>query len=140
VQRAISERDLHFKNVRGLLQRLAEADAAVALQSAELDGNGVRVVARAFGEETQAEYLSNLATQVAKTKKTVALLARSASGDLIFAQHSSAGKDMNALLKQVLAQFAGKGGGTRDFARGKLNDPAQAKKAVALAERLVSAG
>jgi len=140
VQRAISERDLHFKNVRGLLQRLAEADAAVALQSAELDGNGVRVVARAFGEETQAEYLSNLATQVAKTKKTVALLARSASGDLIFAQHSSAGKDMNALLKQVLAQVAGKGGGTRDFARGKLNDPAQAKKAVALAERLVSAG
>ena len=140
VQRAISERDLHFKNVRGLLQRLAEADAAVALQSAELDGNGVRVVARAFGEETQAEYLSNLATQVAKTKKTVALLARSASGDLFFAQHSSAGKDMNALLKQVLAQFAGKGGGTRDFARGKLNDAAQAKKAVALAERLVSAG
>jgi alanyl-tRNA synthetase len=139
-QRAISERDLHFKNVRALLQRLAEADAAAALQSAELDGNGIRVVARAFGEETQAEYLSNLATQVAKTKKTIALLGRSAGGHLIFAQHSSAGQDMNALLKQVLAQFAGKGGGTRDFARGKLSDAAQAEKAVALAERLVSAG
>jgi alanyl-tRNA synthetase len=44
------------------------------------------------------------------------------------------------MLKQVLEQFAGKGGGTRDFARGKLSDAAQAEKAVALAERLVSAG
>jgi alanyl-tRNA synthetase len=139
-QRAIAERDLHFKNVRVLLQRLAEADAAVALQSAALDGKGVRVVARVFGEETQAEYLGNLATQLAKTEKTIALLGRSACGHLIFAQHSAAGKDMNALLKQVLAQFAGKGGGTRDFARGKLNDGAQAEIAVAFAEGLVSAG
>jgi alanyl-tRNA synthetase len=137
VQRAISERDLHFKNVRALLHRLAEADAVTALQSAELDGKGVRVVARVFGEETQAEYLSNLATQLAKTEKTIALLGRSACGHLIFAQHSSAGKDMNALLKQVLEQFAGKGGGTRDFARGKLNDATQAEKAVAFAERLL---
>ena len=140
VQRAISERDLHFKNVRALLQRLAEADAAAALQSAEKDGNGIRVIARVFGEESQPEYLSNFATQLAKAEKTVALLGRFASGQLIFAQHPSAGKDMNALLKQVVAQFAGKGGGTRDFARGKLSDAAQAEKAVALAERLVSAG
>jgi len=68
-QRAISERDLHFKNVRALLQRLAEADAAAALQSAEKDGNGVRVVARVFGEESQPEYLSNFATQLAKRRK-----------------------------------------------------------------------
>jgi alanyl-tRNA synthetase len=135
VQRAISERDLHFKNVRALLQRLAEADAVTALRSAELDGKGVRVVARVFGEDTQAEYLSNLAAQLAKTEKTIALLGRSACGHLIFAQHPSAGKDMNALLKQVLAQFAGKGGGTRDFARGKLNDAAQVERAVAIAER-----
>jgi alanyl-tRNA synthetase len=47
---------------------------------------------------------------------------------------------MNALLKQVLAQFPGKGGGTRDFARGKLNDAAQAEKAVALAQQLMSPG
>jgi alanyl-tRNA synthetase len=139
-QRAISERDLHFKNVRALLQRLAEADAAAALQSAEKDGNGVRVVARVFGEESQPEYLSNFATQLAKAEKAVALLGRFAGGHLIFAQHPLAGKDMNALLKQVLVQFAGKGGGTRDFARGKLNDAAQAEKALALAERLVSPG
>jgi alanyl-tRNA synthetase len=140
VQRAASERESHFKNVRAVLQRLAEVDAAAALQSAKIGGNGIRVIARAFGEETQAEYLSSLATQLAKAEKTVALLARSACGHLIFAQHASAGKDMNALLKQVLAQFAGKGGGTRDFARGKLSDPAHAEKAVAFAQQLLSSG
>jgi alanyl-tRNA synthetase len=140
VQRAISERDLHFKNTRALLQRVAEADAAAALASAELNGNGVRVVARVFDEETQPEYLSSFATQLAKSEKTIVLVGESASGQMIFAQHLAVGKDMNAMLKQVLEQFAGKGGGTRDFARGKLSDAAQAEKAVALAERLVSAG
>jgi alanyl-tRNA synthetase len=138
VQRAIRERDAHFKNARALLQRLAEADAAAALLSVKVDENGMRVFARVFGEESELEYLSSLATQLAKSEKTVALLSRS-GGDLIFAQHPVTGKDMNALLKQVLAQFAGKGGGTRDFARGKLNDATQADKALTLAARLVSA-
>jgi len=139
-QRTISERDQHFKNVQALLRRLAETDAVAVLNAAKPEANGLRVIARAFDEESQAEYLSHFATQLAKSEKTVALLGRFTCGHLIFAQHPSAGKDMNALLKQVLAQFDGKGGGTRDFARGKLNDAAHAEKAVALAERLVSAG
>src|SRR6266404_8274899 len=137
VQRAITERDLHFKNMRALLQRVAEADATATLQSAKPAENGLRVIARTFDETSQPEYLNHFATQLAKSEKTVALLGRLACGHLIFAQHTQAGKDMNALLKQVFAQFAGKGGGTRDFARGKLNDAAQAQKAVALAERLI---
>jgi alanyl-tRNA synthetase len=140
VQRAISERDSHFKNMRGLLQRVAEADAAAALQSANTDRGGMRVIARVFGEETQLEYLSSLATHIAKSEKAVALMGRSADGQIIFAQHTSAGQDMNAVLKQVFAQFAGKGGGTRDFARGKLNDAAQAEKAVAFAQQLLVSG
>jgi alanyl-tRNA synthetase len=136
-ERALTERDAHFKTVRALLQRLAEADAAIALQSLNHGPRGIRVVARVFGEESQPEYLSNLATQLAKAEKTVALLGRSASGDLVFAQHPAAGQDMNAMLNQVLARFVGKGGGTRDFARGKLGDPAQAEKAVAFAEQLL---
>jgi alanyl-tRNA synthetase len=140
VQRAITERDLHFKNMRALLQRVAEADAAATLQSAKPAENGLRVITRTFDETSQPEYLNHFATQLAKTEKTIALLSRSADGQLLFAQHSAAGKDMNALLKQVLAQFAGKGGGTRDFARGKLTDGTQAEKAVALAQRLLTIG
>jgi alanyl-tRNA synthetase len=140
VQRAITERDLHFKNMRALLQRVAEADAVAALQSTKPAENGLRVIARTFDETSQPEYLNHFATQLAKSEKTVALLGRSACGHLIFAQHPAAGKDMNTLLKQVFAQFAGKGGGTRDFARGKLNDATQAQKAVAFAERLLVPG
>ena len=98
------------------------------------------MVAQVFGEEMQPEYLNSFATHLAKAERTIALLARSADGQLIFAQHSGVGKDMNALLKQVFAQLPGKGGGTRDFARGKLNDAAQADKAVTLAKRLLSVG
>jgi len=68
------------------------------------------------------------------------LLSQSGDGHLLFAQHPAVGKDMNALLKQVLAQCSGKGGGSRDFARGKLNDASQAEKAVALAAQLLVAG
>jgi alanyl-tRNA synthetase len=135
VRRAIGERDLHFKNAKALLQRVAEADAASALQSGGRDANGMRVVAQVFGEETQPEYLNSFATQLAKAHKTIALLARTASGELIFAQHPAAGKDMNALLKQVFAQFPGKGGGTHDFARGRLTEAVQANKAIAFAKQ-----
>jgi alanyl-tRNA synthetase len=45
---------------------------------------------------------------------------------------------MNALLKQVLAKVGGKGGGTRDFARGRLDDPTQAEKSLAFAKELLT--
>jgi alanyl-tRNA synthetase len=45
---------------------------------------------------------------------------------------------MNALLKQVLAKIGGKGGGTRDFARGRLDDPAQAEQALAAAREALA--
>jgi alanyl-tRNA synthetase len=136
-ERAVSERDAHFKSARATLLRLAEADAAVELQGSPNTGE-IRVISRLFQEDAQAEYLGHFATQLAKSEKTIALLARFPCGHLIFAQHPSAGKDMNALLKEVLQQFGGKGGGTRDFARGRLDDPAQGENALARAKALLS--
>jgi alanyl-tRNA synthetase len=135
-ERVVSERDTHFKNARATLQRLAEADAALELRDLQNTGE-MRVISRVFHEDTQAEYLGHFATQLAKSEKTIALLARFPGGDLVFAQHTSAGKDMNALLKQVLQQAGGKGGGTRDFARGRLDDATQAEKALANAQALL---
>jgi alanyl-tRNA synthetase len=135
--RALSERDAHFKSVKALSHRLAELDAAVALQSAESASNSLRVVARLSDEQAHPEYLSHFAACLAKSEKTVALLASPANGHLIFAQHASAGKDLNVLLKEVFASFAGKGGGTRDFVRGKLDDASQAEKALSLAKELL---
>jgi alanyl-tRNA synthetase len=138
-ERAVTERDAHFKSARATVQRLAEAEAALELQARPPGPEGVLVIARVFQEDTQPEYLSYFATQLAKSENTIALLARFPCGHLIFAQHPSAGKDMNVLLKRVLEEIGGKGGGTRDFARGRMNNGSQAEMAVSIAKELLSA-
>jgi alanyl-tRNA synthetase len=137
-ERVVVERDAHFKSARGTLERLAEAEAKIALQAAPGSADGIRLIDRVFHEDAQAEYLNHFATQLAKSEKTIALLARFPCGHLIFAQHPSAGKDMNGLLKQIFQQFEGKGGGTQDFARGRLSDAAKAEAAIALGKELVT--
>jgi alanyl-tRNA synthetase len=136
-ERALSERDANFKRTRTLLQRLAEIEAVHAVREAATGPDGLCVVHRVF-EDVEPEFFGYFATEVAKTESSTALLAGQSSGHVLFAQHPAAGKDMNALLKQVLAKVGGKGGGTRDFARGHLDDPTQAEKAIALAQELLS--
>jgi len=136
--RALAERDANFKTLRALQERLAEAEAALALQSVTPGASGLRVVWRVF-EGVPADYLGFFATAFAKSEKAIALLAVADGGHLLFAQNSSAGKDMNALLKQVLEKIGGKGGGTRDFARGRLNDAALAGEALSLAKEMLAA-
>ena len=135
--KALAERDANFKKSRTLLERLAFAEAELALLAAVAGENGLRIVSRVF-EDVAPEYLVFFGTAVAKTEKAVALLGLASGGDLLFAQHSSLGKDMNALLKQVVEELGGKGGGTRDFARGKLGNASQAEGALALAREKLS--
>jgi len=135
--RALAERDANFKKIRTLLERLAGAEAALALQAAVAGENGARIVARIF-EDVASEYLGFFGTAITKTEKAVALIGLADGGELLFAQHPSLGKDMNALLKQVLEKVGGKGGGTRDFARGKLANASQVERALALAREELS--
>jgi len=136
-ERALSERDANFKRTRALLERLAEIEAAQAVREAGASADGVRIVHRVF-EDVEPEFLGFFATQVGKTEGSIALLAGLRSGNVLFAQHPTAARDMNALLKQVLAKVGGKGGGTRDFARGRLDDPTQAEKSLAFAKELLT--
>jgi len=135
--RALSERDANFKRTRGLLERLAEVEAAQFVRETAARPDGIRVIVRAF-QEIEPEFLGYFATHAAKTEKTIALLAEQGTGHILFAQNPAAGGDVNGLLKEVLAKCGGKGGGTRDFARGRLEDATQATKALALAEGLLS--
>jgi alanyl-tRNA synthetase len=136
VERALSERDANFKRTRALLERLAEIEAAQAVREAAPGSDGLRVIHREF-QDMEPEFLGYFATQVAKAERSVALLAEPGTGQVLFAQHPSAGKNMNGLLKEVLAKVGGKGGGTRDFARGRLEDATQAERALALAKDFV---
>jgi len=137
--RALAERDGNFKTLRGLQERLAETEAALALHATPSGAGGLRIVSRVV-EGVPADYLGFFATAFVKSEKAIALLAAEEDGHLLFAQHSSAGKDMNALLKQVLEKTGGKGGGTRDFARGRLNEAKQAERALSLAKEMLAAG
>jgi len=135
--RSLAERDANFKTLRGVQQRLAEAEATLVLQAAAPAGNGLRVVSRVC-EDVPAEYLGFFATAFIQSEKAIALLAAD-GGHVLFAQHPSAGRDMNALLKQVLEKVGGKGGGTRDFARGRLTDGASSGQALSLAKEMLAA-
>jgi alanyl-tRNA synthetase len=136
-ERTLSERDANFKRTRALLERLAESEAAEAVRKAASGSDGLRVIHREF-QNVEPEFLGYFATHVAKTEASIALLADRGTGHILFAQHPTATKDMSALLKQVLARVGGKGGGTRDFARGRLEDATQAEKVLALAKEVVS--
>jgi alanyl-tRNA synthetase len=127
--RALTERDTLHKSLQLITQRLAEAEASVALQSTHASPNGIRLISRII-QGVEAGYLAPFATQLTQAEKTLALLAHQESGHLVFAQHPSAGMDMNRLLRQVLEKWGGKGGGARDFARGRLNDAAQSAHAL----------
>ncbi len=136
-ERAISDRDVNFKRTRALLQRLAGFEAGQAVREATVSLDGLRLIHRVF-EDVEPEFVGYFASEVAKTEKSVALLARKGCGHLIFSQHPSVARDMNALLKLVLAKIGGKGGGTRDFARGRLDDPAKAEQALAAAREALA--
>jgi len=119
VERLMREREESAKQIKTLLPRIAESEAAALIAAAPRRADGIRLVAEAV-QNVVPDYLKHLATALARTDGTVALLSDTQTGNLVFAQHPSAAKDMKALLKKVFEQVPGKGGGSKDFARGAL--------------------
>jgi alanyl-tRNA synthetase len=139
VGRLAAERDANFKSLRGALQQLATVWAAQLAATAPVAAKGVRVASLLL-QGAHPELLQPLATEIAKNERTVALLVLEESGQLVFAQHPTAGKDLGAVLKRVLAAHPGKGGGSRDFVRAKLGDPQTSAAALELAKSLIAEG
>ncbi len=135
VERLLREREASAKRLKVLIPKIAQAEAATLLNATTAGANGIRAIAHLL-ENVEADYLQQLATALSQSENVVALLADKETGSIVLAQNGKVGKDMNALLKQVLAQFAGKGGGTKDFARGSLSDPSKAAAALGLAGSL----
>jgi alanyl-tRNA synthetase len=136
VERLLREREASAKRLKALLPKVAESDAAALLSAVSPRPGGIRVVAQML-EGVEPEYLQQLATALGKSENVVALLGDQLTGHIVFAQDPKAGKDMNALLKKTFEQFPGKGGGSKDFARGALSTPSSAKDLIKIAESLV---
>ena len=135
VERLLRERELSTKRIKSLLSQVAAADAGVLLASVSGRSDGVRIVAHVL-QGVEPDYLQHLGSALAGTENVVAFLADGESGALVFAQHPKCARDMNTLLKQMLEKFPGKGGGTKDFARGALTSPANSTGAIRLAEQI----
>jgi alanyl-tRNA synthetase len=135
-EKLAAERDANFKSLRGALQQLAEARAARMVAAVPENAGGARVVCEVL-RGVHPEFLLPLATEIAKNERAVALLVVEESGQLVFAQHPAAGKDLAAVLKSVLASYPGKGGGSKDFVRAKLAEAGMAGAAMEAARKLV---
>ena len=136
VNKMAAERDAQFKSLRAALQELAEARAKLMIGGNRAGTNGQRVIAEVL-EDENPELLLLLATELAKSEGTAAMLVHAPTGQLVFAQHPSTGNDLASLLKTVLATVPGKGGGTRDFVRAKLAEPVRSAEALETAKNLV---
>jgi alanyl-tRNA synthetase len=131
-ERVVAERDAHFKSTKATIQKLAEMDARAYLQEVAVGAHGLRVVAKLF-EGEPPEYVQAFAREVAQAENTVAIVVHTESGQIFFSQHPTAKKDMDALLAEALKHVPGKGGGSRDSARGRLADPQRASEFVTIA-------
>ena len=136
VQRLLREREASAKRLRALLPKVAESDAAALLSAVSPRRDGIRLIAQVL-ENVEPDYLQQLATALVKTESVVAMLADRLTGNFVLAQNPGVAKDMNVLLKNVCEQLPGKGGGSKDFARGALQAPSDGSAAVALAQTLI---
>jgi Predicted metal-dependent hydrolases related to alanyl-tRNA synthetase HxxxH domain len=136
VARLLQERESAVRNFKSLLPKLANADAATRLGAITASADGGRSVTEVL-PDVAPEYLQFYATALVRSENVVALLAVQETGALLFAQNPGVGQNMNAVLREVLDRLGGKGGGTKDFARGALSDPGKAAEALSLAGRLI---
>ncbi len=136
VQKLTAERDASFKTLRGVVQELAQARANLLFSAAKPTADGLRVIAEVL-RDVPLDLLLPLATDLASTEKTIALLAAEGTGQLVLAQHPSSGKDLQVVLKQISASFPCKGGGTKDFVRAKLANPQDSVSVLSMAKSLV---
>jgi alanyl-tRNA synthetase len=119
-----------------LVEDLAELEALQLWQSAPERG-GSRVVRRLF-EADEGKKAKMMAHAVAKHASAIAFLGVKGKPATLFFSQSPGGRvDMAEVLKQTLAEFGGKGGGTRDFAQGGGLPEDHLEKALAFAEALL---
>ncbi len=101
-----------------LLEDLAEFQAERMLAGA---ATSPRVVAAVFPER-DATFIKLLAQKLTAGKTDVAALLAAGAGQmtLVFAQSAGMKSNMGALLKEVMSQLGGRGGGSADLAQGGL--------------------
>ncbi len=124
------------KSLQTLAENLAELEAAQLWSQAPVKG-GVRVVQCVLAS-TEGKKARLIAHAVAKQAAAIALVGVSGTpAGLIFSQSPGGSANLSEVMKQSVAKFGGKGGGTRDFAQGGGLPEDQLAPALSFAESLL---
>jgi alanyl-tRNA synthetase len=120
------------------MEELAAAEAATSL--AEItEADGRKLVVRTFADR-DLNFVKLFAQKLTRlTPNAVALLATTSPQlALVFAQSAGQPHDMGALMKETLARFGGRGGGSKDMAQGGLAGPSHVDGALAHAKLMLN--
>ena len=125
-----------IKSLQKQGEDLAELEAAKLWQQAPQKGD-VRVVRCVF-ESTEGKRAKLVAHGVGKQSGAVALIAvKGSPASVFFCQTVGAKANLADVMKQTLAKFGGKGGGSRDFAQGGGLPEDQLEAALSFAESVL---
>jgi alanyl-tRNA synthetase len=122
-----------------LLEESAEFHARELLAGSE-EKNGRKLVIRVFSDR-DLPFIKLLGQKVIRLDSHVVALLATTSGQrsLIFAQSAGQPFDMGALMKQVMAQVGGRGGGSKDMAQGGVPETADVEAVLrGVQEKLLS--
>jgi alanyl-tRNA synthetase len=138
VQKMQEERRASQREAKKLTERLAELEAAELLASkAEHSADGARKIVSAVFEDAAASYLAMLAAKLVANSGVRTVLASRSGKAIVFAQSAGLDSDMGALLRELLTKTGGKGGGSKVFAQGSVDDAAAIDGIVSEARRLL---
>jgi alanyl-tRNA synthetase len=136
------ERRSQHATAKKLEERLARHEAqtllARALENPDAAENSLGIIAAVL-DDASANYVGILAAKLVSEANVVALLASRSGGHVVIAQAKGAASahDVGAILKSVLTEFGGKGGGNKDFAQGSLPNAANADECIKRATALM---
>ncbi len=134
IAKTMEDRRAQHSAVKRMEDRLAELEGReLVSQSASAGTSGMRYVGAVLEDATPA-YLALLAAKMTAQENVVALLASRASGHVVFAQAKGAAGDMGRMLREAFGPVGGKGGGTKDFAQGKIPNAADVDRVLQLAK------
>jgi alanyl-tRNA synthetase len=119
IARIVEERNSANRLRQKVTEELSTLKAKSLLTCAS--GPPPRMIVEIF-PDAEMDYLRQVATQLAAEPGVVALLASQSTGQIVFARGSNIPGDMNKLLRQIVAEAGGKGGGSQAFAQGSVKE------------------
>jgi alanyl-tRNA synthetase len=120
VKKSLNEIKSLRKQREQSLEELAEAQASVLLAETR-EENGRRTVIRTFADR-EMNFLKLLAQKLTRLGTNVVALLGTTSPQpsIVFAQSAGQPNDVGALMKETVAKFGGRGGGSKDMAQAGL--------------------